>query len=150
MNSEDALRAMEDVSIYTDVKAATEAKVQHKENLSNAASFRMASTKIDELRGLLKVERDKNEELVQQNNVAVAKGQAAVLALKDATAEIAALKQISVVEADQSISIKRTKHFNKTVNEFMNEGALKKDPRVTEDMKESSWFVPGLDPENGV
>ena len=149
MSGDDALRALEDVTIYRNIKRATEDQIAAKEDEEIAKAIRG--------RNIALLERDRhirhlNAELgdVHHNrNYAVTLFIAASKTLDHVVKDFARSAGVPEDKLRERYNMIRTQHFNHQVNEGLTQGWFQHDPRSDLSAEQKKWFVPGLDADHG-
>lgn len=139
---EEALRALEDATIYRNVRSGAEANVLAQEMNAATVALRERNGTINRLRGQLSgVEHNRN--------YAAVLFLAASRTLDHVIRDFARSAGVSEDEMRKRYNLIRTQHFNQQVNDGIEQGWFTHDPRLELSEEQRKWYVPGLDSDHG-
>lgn len=149
MNANDALGALEDITIYRNLESAMTDRLDASDFSSMAASLRRGTIALQERAQI--IERLKGElSSVQHNrNYAAELFIAASKTLDHVIRDFAAAAGVSEDEMRKRYNMIRTQHFNQLVNDGVSKGYFRHDPRLDLSEEQKKWFVTGLDADHG-
>lgn len=149
MNANDALGALEDVTIFRNLSGAMRDRVVGDEAEKNEQAFRMASVALRERAGT--IERLKGElgDVHHNRNYAATLYLAASKTLDHVIRDFAKAAGVSEDELRKRYNMIRTQHFNQQVNTGVDQGWFNRDPRLDLSDEQKKWYQPGLDSDHG-
>lgn len=147
--SEQALRALEDVTIYRNVFQGTQDRLAADEVRKDADTMHAASMALRERNGTIQRMKGQLDEVAHNRNYAAVLFIAASKTLDHVVRDFAKAAGVSEDEMRKRYNMIRTQHFNQQVNEGVTRGWFQHDPRADLSEEQRKWYVPGLDSDHG-
>ena len=149
MNANDALRALEDVTIYRNLHTAMQHRVAGDEAEKNEQAFRMASIALRERTATIERLSGELGDVNHDRNYAAALYLSATKTLDHVIRDFAKAAGVSEDGLRKRYNMVRTQHFNRQVNTGIEQGWFKRDPRLELSDDQRKWYQPGLDSDHG-
>jgi hypothetical protein len=151
MNEKDSLGFMEDMSLILARRRAADEQIRSANERSLVLEQDIAMKTMEGVATFIGLkERDNRiSELRDDRNKQVVHADALLRTLEHVVRDFAKSAGVSEVKLMERYNVVRTQHYNMRVQEGMEKGWFKEDPRLTHSDRTKKWYVPGLDADHG-